>query len=128
MYELEDHNVLRSAAFLDAVRYQPSPGRTRASGGYVGRNYLLNGYRQIFPVQTNPIDNRWTRRLSCRWAASISLPAMEEEFNDWSNPAYIPGYFAVPGLPWGPSLSRGRRAAEIPDRVRIRECRRARYA
>src|SRR4051794_10510348 len=24
MYELEDHNVLRSAAFLDAVRYQPS--------------------------------------------------------------------------------------------------------
>src|SRR5438445_6807756 len=25
MYELEDHNVLRSAAYLDTVKYQPSP-------------------------------------------------------------------------------------------------------
>src|SRR5580658_7082259 len=32
MYELEDHNVLRSAAFIDTVRYQPSPGRSAASG------------------------------------------------------------------------------------------------
>ena len=24
IYELEDHNVLRSAAYLDAVKYQPS--------------------------------------------------------------------------------------------------------
>ena len=24
-YELEDHNVLRSAAYLDTVKYQPSP-------------------------------------------------------------------------------------------------------
>ena len=72
MYELEDHNVLRSAAFLDAVRYQPSPERTRFSGGYVGRNYLLNGYRQIFPARTNPIDNTMGPRHSCRWAASTS--------------------------------------------------------
>jgi hypothetical protein len=27
MYELEDHNVLRSAAFIDTVRYQPSARR-----------------------------------------------------------------------------------------------------
>ncbi len=27
MYELEDHNVLRSAAYLDTVKYQPSPQR-----------------------------------------------------------------------------------------------------
>ena len=25
MYELEDHNVLKSAAFLDELRYRPSP-------------------------------------------------------------------------------------------------------
>src|SRR6516164_8544124 len=29
MYELEDHNVLRSAAYLDTVKYQPSPQRTK---------------------------------------------------------------------------------------------------
>ena len=67
MYELEDHNVLRSAAFLDAVRYQPSPERTRFSGGDAGRNYLLNGYRQIFPARANPgaiWSSGWQRR---RW-------------------------------------------------------------
>ena len=31
MYELEDHNVLRSAAFLDTVRYQPSARRLATS-------------------------------------------------------------------------------------------------
>src|SRR5262249_48122491 len=56
MYELEDHNVLRSAAFIDTVRYQPSPWRTRASGGHIGRNFMLNPYRQIFPARTNPIE------------------------------------------------------------------------
>jgi hypothetical protein len=44
---LEDHNVLRSSAFLDAVRYQPSPGRpahmspaTICSGCICARRYL----------------------------------------------------------------------------------------
>jgi hypothetical protein len=55
MYELEDHNVLRSSAFLDEVRYKPSPWRTKASGGHVGRNMMLNLYRQIFRAhQPNP--------------------------------------------------------------------------
>ena len=36
MYELEDHNVLRSSAFLDEVRYRPSPRRLKASGAHVG--------------------------------------------------------------------------------------------
>jgi len=29
MYELEDHNVLQTAAFRDTLRYQPSPLRAR---------------------------------------------------------------------------------------------------
>jgi hypothetical protein len=97
MYELEDHNVLRSAAFLDAVRYQPSPARTKASGGYVGRNYLLNGYRQIFPVKTDPIDNTMDPPPFLQMGRIDIAAAMEEEFNDWYNTAYIPGYLTVPG-------------------------------
>jgi len=31
MYELEDHNVLRSTAYLDTVKYRPSPQRTGAT-------------------------------------------------------------------------------------------------
>ena len=56
MYELEDHLVLKTAAFLDEVRYRPSPWRQKTSGGHVGRNYILNAYRQIFPARTHPID------------------------------------------------------------------------
>ena len=48
MYELEDHNVLRSASFLDELRYKPSPRRVSLSPSHIGRNFLLNGYRQIF--------------------------------------------------------------------------------
>ena len=57
LYELEDHHVMQSAAFLDEVRYQPSPQRQRVSGGTIGHNYILNGYRQIFPTRTNPVGS-----------------------------------------------------------------------
>jgi hypothetical protein len=97
MYELEDHNVLRTSAFLDAVRYKPSPWRAKASGGHVGRNYILNAYRQIFPARTSPIE--LTMEMPrCLQMGRIDIPAhMEEEFNDWYNTAYIPGYLTVPG-------------------------------
>jgi hypothetical protein len=44
-------SVLRTAAFVDEVRFRPSARRQQSSGGHVGRNYLLNGYRQIFPAR-----------------------------------------------------------------------------
>ena len=97
MYELEDHNVLRSAAFLDTVRYQPSTERTRAAGGFVGRNYLLNGYRQIFPARTNPTDDTMGPAPFLQMGRIDIAASMEEEFNDWYNTAYIPGYLTVPG-------------------------------
>ena len=56
MYELEDHNVLRSAAYLDTVKYQPSPQRAKTGTSRIGRNFLRNAYRQIFPVHTQPIE------------------------------------------------------------------------
>jgi len=97
MYELEDHNVLRSAAFLDTVRYQPSPRRTKVSPSHVGRNFLLNGYRQIFPVKTNPADNTMEPAPFLQMGRIDIASHMEDEFNDWYNTAYIPGYLKVPG-------------------------------
>ncbi len=98
MYELEEPGVLRTRAFLDELRYRPSPWRARASGGHVGRNYILNGYRQIFPTRTNPIE--LTMGLSpYLQIGRIDVPAhIEEEFNAWYNTTYIPGYLAVPGV------------------------------
>ena len=56
IYDLEDHNVLRSAAYLDTVKYQPSPQRSKTGTSRVGRNFLRNAYRQIFPTHTDPIE------------------------------------------------------------------------
>jgi hypothetical protein len=98
MYELEDHNVLRSAAFIDTVRYQPSARRSTISPSHVGRNFLLNGYRQIFPAKVDPAEfpDEMPRFLQM---GRIDVQAsMEEEFNDWYNTVYIPGYLKVPGV------------------------------
>lgn len=98
MYELEDHNVLKSAAFLDELRYRPSPLRQKSSGGHVGRNYIINGYRQIFPARTDPIENTMGMSPYLQMGR-IDIPqAVEEEFNDWYNTSYIPGYLKVPGV------------------------------
>lgn len=98
MYELEEYNVLRSADFLDTVRYKPSPTRTKVSGGHIGRNYLLNGYRQIFPARSNPIENTMEMPRYLQMGRMDISAAMEEEFNAWYNTCYIPGYLKVPGV------------------------------
>ena len=97
MYELEDHNVLRSAAYLDTVQYQPSPQRTKIGTSRVGRNFLRNAYRQIFPVHTNPIEQTVAMAPFLQMGRIDVSAAIEEEFNAWYNTAYIPGYLAVPG-------------------------------
>jgi hypothetical protein len=95
-YELDSPDVLRSAAFLD-VRHRPSPLGLQYAPGRIGRNYILNGYRQIFPSRTHPIEQ--TREPApFLQMGRIAIPAaVEEEFNDWYNTAYIPPYLAVPG-------------------------------
>ena len=98
MYELEDHNVLRSAAFLDGVRYQPSARRLAASPSTAGRNFLLNGYRQIFPARTHPADNPVDMPAYLQIGRIDVMASMEDEFNDWYNTCYIPGFLAVPGV------------------------------
>jgi hypothetical protein len=98
MYELEEPNVLRTSAFLDEVRYRPTPWRAKASGGHIGRNYILNVYRQIYPARTNPIELTMGPPPYLQMGR-MDIPAhLEEEFNDWYNTAYIPNYLAVPGV------------------------------
>ncbi len=98
MYELEAPSVLRASAFLDELRFKPSPRRTRTSGGHVGRNYILNAYRQIYPTRTNPIELT-TGPSPFLQMGRIDVPAhLEEEFNDWYNTVYVPDYLTVPGV------------------------------
>lgn len=98
MYELEEYNVLRSADFLDTVRYKPSAVRSKASGGHVGRNYMIIGYRQIFPARSNPIENTMEMPRYLQMGRMDIPAAMEEEFNAWYNTSYIPSYLTVPGV------------------------------
>ncbi len=93
MYELEDVGILRTEAFLQ-VRYQSSP----FSGSVIGRNFIMNGYRQIFPER---LDGRFQTSEPARvlQMGRISIPERyEEEFNEWYNTVYIPGYLQVPGV------------------------------
>jgi hypothetical protein len=98
MYELEDVSVLRTAAFLDEVRFRPSPWRTKASGGHVGRNYLVQGYRQIFPARTNPVELTMGPAPYLQMGRMDISAAFEEEWNAWYNTVYVPDYLGVPGV------------------------------
>lgn len=90
LYELETADVLRTAAFLDEVRFRPSAKRVAASGGTIGRNYIINGYRQFFPSRTHPIEMTQGPAPFLQMGR-IDIPAVvEDEFNDWYNTAYIP--------------------------------------
>jgi hypothetical protein len=97
IYELEDHNVLRSAAYLDSLKYQPSAGRQKSGTSRIGRNFLRNAYRQIFPVHTHPIEQTAEMAAALQMGRIDVSSAVEEEFNAWYNAVYIPGYLAVPG-------------------------------
>jgi len=90
MYELEDHNVLRTAAYLDTVKYQPSPQRARIGTSRVGRNFLRNAYRQIFPLHTHPIEQTVGMAPFLQMGRIDVSAAIEEEFNAWYNTVYIP--------------------------------------
>ena len=97
LYELETAEVLRTAAFLDEVRFRPSARGAAASGNTIGRNFIMNGYRQFFPSRTHPVE--MTRGPApFLQMGRIDIPSIvEDEFNDWYNTAYIPPYLTVPG-------------------------------
>jgi len=98
MYEMEEPEVLQTADFLDNVRYKPSSDRAKISPSAVGRNFILNGYRQIYPARINPADDHYPM-ASYLQMGRMDIPAhMEEEFNDWYNTVFIPDFLTVPGV------------------------------
>jgi hypothetical protein len=97
IYELEDHNVLRTAAYLDTVKYRPSAARQKYGTSGAGRNFLRNAYRQIFPLHTHPVEQTAAMAPALQMGRIDVPSAVEEEFNAWYNTVYIPGYLAVPG-------------------------------
>lgn len=79
------------------MRFRPSAQRVAASGGTIGRNYIINGYHQIFPTRTHPIEMTQGPAPFLQMGR-IDIPSVvEDEFNDWYNTAYIPPYLQVPG-------------------------------
>jgi hypothetical protein len=70
IYELEDHNVLRSSAYLDSLKYQPSAVRQKTGTSRIGRNFraMLTGRSfRCTPIQSS---RRPAWRRSCRWGGS----------------------------------------------------------
>lgn len=97
IYELEDVNVLLTAAYLDTVKYRPSAAREKTGTSRIGRNFLRNAYRQIFPVHTDPATQTAPPAPVLQMGRIDVSAAVEEEFNAWYNMVYIPDYLKVPG-------------------------------
>ncbi|HEV2300411.1 MAG TPA: hypothetical protein VGR91_02465 [Stellaceae bacterium] len=95
VYELENHQIVRGEAFLAAARI--GPGDEHAAPSRIGRNLLINAYRQIFPVHSSPIEQTMGMAPVLQMGRIDVSPAVEDEFNAWYNTVYIPGYLAVPG-------------------------------
>jgi hypothetical protein len=96
MYELEEPSVLRTQAFLDEVRFRPSPWRTKTLGGHVGRNYILQAYRQIHPARTNLIELTMGPSPYSRSGAWTFPPRWR--WNAWYSTVYVPDYLTVPDV------------------------------
>ena len=95
IYELENPNVVRGEAFLSAARI--GAGDEHAAPSRIGRNFLANAYRQIFPVHSDPIEQTAPMAPVLQMGRIDVSPAVEDEFNAWYNTVYIPGYLTVPG-------------------------------
>jgi hypothetical protein len=122
MYELEDHNVLRSAAYLDTVKYQPSPQRTKIGTSRVGRNFLRNGLSADFS------DAHKSDRAD-RGDGSVSANGADRCFRgDRGRVQRLVQYGLYPRLSGGARMPRRapvrrcRGPAQIPDSVRVRAC------
>jgi hypothetical protein len=120
LYELETAEALRTSAFLDEVRFRPSAKRVAASGCTIGRNYLINGYRQIFPMHTNPMMTQRHGTVSADGPDRHPVDRrgrIQQLVQHRLHPTLSRGA----RLPWRAALRRHRLAAQISDLVRIRE-------
>jgi hypothetical protein len=95
VYELESAEALKSAEF-QKVRANPSPWSRRVSPAVIGKNVSRTLGQQIFPVDLERPDRGMAPALQI--GRMSVLESADQEWNDWYNGEYIPGYRQVPGV------------------------------
>jgi hypothetical protein len=94
-YELESAEALKTAEF-QKWRANPSPWSRRISPSVIGKNLSRTVGQQIFPANPEGPDRGMAPALQIgRMSVSEN---MDQEWNDWYNGEYIPGYRKVPGV------------------------------
>jgi hypothetical protein len=95
VYELESAEALKTAEF-QKWRANPSPWSRRISPTAVGKNLSRAIGQQIFPADLETPDRGMAPALQI---GRMSVPeSADQEWNDWYNGEYIPGYRTVPGV------------------------------
>lgn len=95
VYELESAEALKSAEF-QKWRANPSPWSRRISPTVIGKNLSRTLGQQIFPGTAEMADRGMAPALQI---GRMSVPqSADQEWNDWYNGEYIPGYRTVPGV------------------------------
>jgi hypothetical protein len=95
VYELESAEALKTAEF-QKWRANPSPWSRRISPTVIGKNVSRAIGQQIFPVDLEQPDRGMAPALQI---GRMSVPeSADQEWNEWYNGEYIPGYRTVTGV------------------------------
>jgi hypothetical protein len=95
VYELENAEALKSAEF-QKWRANPSPWSRRISPSVIGKNMSRAIGDQIFPTDLENPDRGMASALQI---GRMSVPdSADQEWNQWYNGEYIPGYRKVGGV------------------------------
>ena len=109
-YELESPAVLQSEFYLKQ-RDNPTEWSRRISSALAlspttsmygthrtnDTTFIRNVYRQIFPAEVSPEAAQSDMAPAFQIGRMSIPPEYEDEWNDWYNTVYVPGYETVPG-------------------------------
>jgi hypothetical protein len=95
--ELDDTAALGTPEYA-ALRRDAAHWGAPGSPTRTGTGVLLKGYRRILPLRSSAADLS-AGPASYLQVGRLDVPAaIEEEFNEWYNTVYVPGYLTVPGV------------------------------
>ena len=95
-YELESPQVVESEAFL-RLPDEMSPWTTRMLSEEIGLTLKNNAYQQIFPAQVSQAVAQSPMAPALQVGRMDIPPEMEDEFNQWYDTIFVPGFEKVPG-------------------------------
>jgi hypothetical protein len=92
-YELADLSAMQTPEFKNRPR---TPWGQRVSPSVIGKNLTRIVGEQIFPAGMEMLDRGMASALQI---GRMSVPdSVDQEWNQWYNGEYIPGYRKVPGV------------------------------